>query len=209
MRDDKLKFLRSTRLLFFAPHLRFTNLPGFVPSFVPFLFTFDYFSRPFLVHTPIIIIIPLGFFHLQHLHAIDQLNISLSLLFYPVVTRCQLHFSDRVWLCGVVRIGLLGSSTSYIATFRAAMSPLPSAKTSSGPQLARPPTSGFNIHVDSDIYDHLSNGSFRTRANSSSSRLSFSSSFNQKTPIRSFFHRSIHGSSGDIIFLTCFQFTDH
>ena len=35
------------------------------------------------------------------------------------------------------------------------------------------------------------------RTESSPSRLSFSSSLNQKTPVRSYFQRSVHGSQGE------------
>ena len=82
-------------------------------------------------------------------------------------------------------------------------------KTASGPQLARSPIDHFDQSTaldiepsqDSDCHSH---GSFRARAGSSPSRLSFSSSV--KTPARSFFHRSSHGSLGELeisYFLRC------
>ena len=55
--------------------------------------------------------------------------------------------------------------------------------------------SDTNISQDHNSYTHID---IRPRAGSSSSRFSFSSSQNEKTPARSFFHRSMHGSHGKI-----------
>ena len=79
--------------------------------------------------------------------------------------------------------------------------PLRPGKTASGPQLARSPINHFDQSTALDIepsqdFNYHSHGDFRARTGSSPSRLSFSSSV--KTPARSFFHRSSHGSLGEL-----------
>lgn len=54
------------------------------------------------------------------------------------------------------------------------------------------PTRDLNDNDGARDIEGNAHGTLRPRAGSSISRLSFSSSMNQKTPARSYFHRSFH-----------------
>lgn len=80
-----------------------------------------------------------------------------------------------------------------------------SGRNRSGSQLARirgqePISSSADAsdHEDTEETEDRASGFFRQRNESSSSRKSFSSSLNQKTPARSYFQHSFQDSNGEI-----------
>ncbi|KAL8793494.1 MAG: hypothetical protein Q9195_003867 [Heterodermia aff. obscurata] len=78
------------------------------------------------------------------------------------------------------------------------MPPLPSAHLAKAAARGRPYQPNDLESDTADDQDHPQNNNISARASSSPSRQSFSSSYSQNTPARSFFHRSVQGSHAPI-----------
>ena len=63
-----------------------------------------------------------------------------------------------------------------------------------------PSSADISNHEGTEETENHANNFFRQRNESSPSRTSFSSSLNQKTPARSYFHHSFQDSHGEIQF---------
>ena len=65
-------------------------------------------------------------------------------------------------------------------------------------QEAMPSSADVGDHEGTEETEERVNGFFRHRSESSPSRMSFSSSLNQKTPARSYFQHSFQDSHGEV-----------